>query len=65
VASEKNGLASPQQAEPLTDMEYLMSRLRGVQARLTRLVQPRDAALYALPDQGAWGDEGSTFGTRL
>ena len=61
VASEQNGFDSPQHDVPLTDMEYLMSRLRGVQARLTRLVLPREAALYALPDQGAWGDDGVNF----
>ena len=62
VTSEQNGFNSPRQDEPLADMEHMMSRLRGVQARLTRLVQPREAVLYLLPGQPAWGEDASTFG---
>jgi len=62
VAAEQDGAGAPEQDEPLADMEQLMSRLRGVQARLAILVQPRDGAPYAIPDQGAWGAETSSLG---
>jgi hypothetical protein len=62
VAAEQDGVGAPEQDEPLADMEQLMSRLRGVQARLAILVQPRDAALYAIPHPGAWGAETSSLG---
>jgi hypothetical protein len=57
VAAGQEGFdLSPQKEPPLADMEQLMSRLRGVQARLARLV-PRQAKLCVMPDQEPWGAE--------
>ena len=56
VAAEQDGFDLAERDEPpLADMEQLMSRLWGVQARLALLVPPREAALYAIRDQNAWG----------
>jgi hypothetical protein len=62
VAADQDELGGPEPDEPLSDMEQLLSRLRGVQARLAVLVQPRDAALYAIPDPAAWPREPSGLG---